>query len=146
LKLKILVVYYSLGGNARWVAQTIAANVNADIEEVDLKRSTRLLGFLGISSAKKSFDDYDLIIVGTPVWSGKPTPAITAFLEKNDLSAKKVAVFFTQGNKKLQAIEETKALMPNSIYLGELALVTPLANKEESEKQIVAWCKRLTAI
>ena len=142
--MKILVVYYSLGGNARWVAQTIAANVNADIEEIDLKRRTRLLGFLGVSSAKNPAD-YDLIIVGTPVWSGKPTPAITAFLEKNDLSAKKVAVFFTQGNKKPQAIEETKALMPNSIYLGELALVTPLDNKEECEKQIVAWCKRLTA-
>ena len=60
---------------------------------------------------------------------------------KNNLLGKKVAVFFTQGNKKPQAIDETKALMPNCNYLGELALVTPLANKEECKKQIIFWCK-----
>ena len=156
--MKSLVVYYSRTGNARFVAETIAAEVGADIEEViDLKKRSGAFGFLSGGSAArrgketkiapttKSPADYDLIIVGTPVWAGRPSPAIATYLKKNDLSGKKVAVFFTQGGKKpSQAIEQTKALMPNSKFIGEFSIVNPLANKEESEKQIAAWCQTLT--
>jgi len=46
--LKSLVVYYSRTGNARFVAETIAAEVGADVEEVlDLKKRSGPLGFLG---------------------------------------------------------------------------------------------------
>jgi flavodoxin len=156
--LKSLVVYYTRTGNARFVAETIAAEIGADVEEViDLKKRSGTLSFLSggfdarrgketeIAPTKKSPADYDLIIVGTPVWAGRAAPAITTYLKKNDLSGKKVAVFFTQGGKKPQGIDQTKALMPNSECIGELSLVNPLYNKEESEKQITAWCKTLTA-
>jgi flavodoxin len=158
--LKSLVFYYSRTGNARFVAQTVAAEVGADIEEViDLKKRSGALGFLtGGSDARrgketkigptaKSPADYDLIIVGTPVWAGRPTPAIRTCLKKNDLSGKKAAIFLTQGGKKPQtkALDQIKALIPNSNFIGELSLVNPLAAKEESEKQIVEWCKTLTA-
>jgi flavodoxin len=156
--LKSLIVYYTRTGNARFVAETIAAEVGADIEEViDQKKRRGILGYLSggkdakqgketeIAPTQKSPAEYDLMIVGTPVWAGRPTPAITTYLKKNSLSGKKVAVFFTQGGKNPQGIEQTKALMPNSNYLGELSIINPLANKEESEKQISAWCKTLTA-
>ena len=157
--MKSLVVYYSRTGNARFVAQTIAAEIGADIEEViDLKKRSGVLGFLSggsdarrgketkIASTTKSPADYDLIIVGTPVWAGRPSPAITTYLKKNDLSGKKVAVFFTQGGKKPQvrAIDQTKALIPNSNFIGQLSIINALDNREESEKQITAWCKTLT--
>jgi flavodoxin len=155
--LKTLVVYYSRTGNARFVAETIAAEVGADVEEViDQKnRSGALVYLTGGSAARrgketkispptKSPAEYDLIVVGTPVWAGRPTPAIVTYLKKNDLSGKKVAVFFTQGGKKPVAIEQTKALMPNSECIGQLSLVNPLTTKEESEKQIISWCKTLS--
>jgi len=45
--LKSLVVYYSRTGNARFVAETIAAEIGADVEEVvDMKKRS---GPLGIS-------------------------------------------------------------------------------------------------
>jgi flavodoxin len=156
--LKSLVVYYSRSGNARFVAETIAAEVGADVEEIiDLKKRSGVLGFLiggsdarrgketKISPITKSPANYELIIVGTPVWAGRPTPAITTYLKKNDLSGKKVAVFFTRGGKKIVAIDQTKALIPNATCIGELSLINPLATKEESEKQITAWCKTLSA-
>jgi flavodoxin len=155
--LKSLVVYYTRTGNARFVAETVAAEIGADVEEVvDLKKRSGPLGYLSggsdarrgketdIAPTKKSPADYDLIIIGTPVWAARPTPAITTYLKKNDLSEKKVAVFFTQGGKNPQAIEQTKALMPNSTVIGELTLISPLDKKEESEKQIADWCKTLT--
>lgn len=156
--MKSLVVYYTRTGNARFVAETIAAEIGADVEEiVDLKKRSGALGFLSggsdarrgkkteIAPTKKSPTDYDLIIVGTPVWAGRPVPAIFTYLKKNDLSGKKVAIFFTQGGKKPSAIDQTKALMPNSESVGVLSIVKPLDNKAESEKQITEWCKTLTA-
>lgn len=156
--MKNLVVYYTRTGNARFVAETIAAEIGADVEEiVDLKKRSGALGFLSggsdarrgkkteIAPTKKSPTDYDLIIVGTPVWAGRPVPAILTYLKKNDLSGKKVAIFFTQGGKKPSAIDQTKALMPNSESVGVLSIVKPLDNKAESEKQITEWCKTLTA-
>ena len=64
----------------------------------------------------------------------------TAFL--NDLSGKKVALFFSDSNLG-QAVEKTKALMPNSTFVGELALPKALENKEETKKKIAEWCNTL---
>ena len=156
LNLKSLVVYYTRTGNARFVAETIAAEIGSDVEEViDMKKRSGVLGYLSggkdarqgketqIAPSTKSPADYDLIIVGTPIWAARPTPAVTTYLKKNNLSGKKVTVFFTQGGKKPQGIEQIKALMSNSEYIAELTLVSPLKSKEESEKQIIEWCKTL---
>jgi hypothetical protein len=61
-------------------------------------------------------------------------------------SGKKVAVFFTQGGEKPQAIDRTKALMPNSDIVGELSLPEPIKNKEASEKKIIEWCQTFRAL
>jgi hypothetical protein len=42
-----------------------------------------------------------------------------------------------------QAIEKTKALLPNSIFVDELGLAKALDNKEETESKIAAWCNSL---
>lgn len=157
--MKSLVVFYTRTGNARFVAQTIAARVGADIEEViDLKKRSGIIGYLrGASDARngreteiapitKSPTDYDLIIIGTPIWYGRPTPAIRTYLRKNSLAGKKVAVFFVQGRKTPQGIEQTKALMPDSNYAGELSIQLPLRHKVKTEKQIDLWCDKLTAV
>jgi flavodoxin len=156
--LKSLVVYYTRSGNTRFVAETIAAEIGSDVEEVvDLKKRSGVFGYLSggsdarrgketeIAPTKKSPSEYDLVIVGSPIWAGRHAPAITTYLKMNDVSGKKVAVFFTQGGKKPQGFEQVKALMPNSECIGELSLTNPVANKEKSEKQIAEWCKTLTS-
>ena len=158
LNLKSLVVYYSRDGNTRFIAETIAAEIGSDIEEVvDLKKRSGILGYLSggraamqgketeISPTLKSPVGYELILVGSPIWAGRPAPAITTYLKKNDLSDKRVAIFFSQGGKKITGFKQTKALIPNSECVGELSVIQPLSNKEESEKQIVDWCKTLIA-
>jgi len=155
--LKSLVVYYTRTGNARFAAETIAAEIGADVEEiVDMKNRSGKLAYLTggsdarrgketeIAPTKKSPADYDLLIVGTPVWASRPSPAVTTYLKKNNLAGKKVALFFTQGGKKPSAIDQTKALIPNSECVGVLTLIEPLKSKAESEKQIAEWCKTLT--
>ena len=153
--MKILVIYYTRTGNTKFAAETIAAEIGADIEEViDLKNRQGRLNYLPagrdamqgketeIAPAKRTPTDYYLIVIGQPVWAGSPTPAIRTYLNKNDLSGKKVALFFLDVGLG-KAIEKTKALMPNSTFIGELTLSKVLENKEEAKKKIAEWCNTL---
>jgi len=154
--MKTLVIYYTRTGNAKFIAETIAAELGADIEEViDLKSRQGKFGWLSagrdamggketeIDQTKRTPTDYDLIIIGQPIWAGSPTPAIRTYMSKNDFSGKKVALFFSDSNLG-QTVEKTKALMPNSTFIGELALpAKELKNKEEAKKKITEWCNTL---
>jgi len=154
--LKSLVVYYTRTGNTKFAAETLAAELGADIEEVvDLKKRQGIGGWLSsgrdamggketqIAETKRSPAEYDLVIIGQPVWGGNPTPAIRTFLNKTDLSGKKVALFFSDVGLG-QAVEKTKALMPNSTFVGELALPAKgFENKEDAKRKIAEWCNTL---
>jgi len=154
--MKSLVVFYSRTGNAKFVAETIATEMGADLEEiVDLKKRAGTLGWISagkdasqeketqISPTKRVSADYDLIVIGTPIWAWRPTPAIRTYVAQNNLSGKKVALFLTADGDPKQAFERTKALMPNSTFVGEIALTKPLENKEEAKKKIAEWCSTL---
>jgi flavodoxin len=156
INLKSLIVYYSRTGNTKFIAETVAAEIGADTEEiVDKKNRMGIGGWLGagkdaragveteIEPLKKSPADYDLIIVGTPIWASRVTPAITTYLKKNDLAGKKVAAFFVQDGKKPFEPDQIKALIPNSLWAGNISVTSALKNKEEAEKQIGEWCQKL---
>jgi flavodoxin len=154
--MKILVIYYTRTGNTKFAAESIAAEIGADIEEViDLKNRQGRLNYLPagrdamqgketeIAPTKRTPTDYDLIVIGQPVWAGSPTPAIRTYLNKNDLSGKKVALFFSDVGLG-KAVEKTKALLPNSTFVGELALPAKgFKNKEETKTKIAEWCNIL---
>jgi flavodoxin len=154
--MKSLVVYYTRTGNAKFVAETIAAELGSDIEEVvDLKKRAGKIGWMSagkdatqekqtqIGPTTRVPQDYDLIILGTPIWAWKPTPAIRTYIAKNDLSGKNVALFFTMDSNLKQAVEKTKALIPNATFVGEIAIPRALDKKDETEKQIADWCSSI---
>jgi flavodoxin len=154
--MKSLVVYYTRTGNAKFIAETIASNIGANTEEiVDLKKRSGPIGFITggkdatqgketeIGKIKHMPQDYDLIVIGTPVWSSSPTPAIRTYINHNDLAGKKVALFLTASKENKKALEKTKSLLSKSNIIGELMLEQPLKNKEETQKTITAWCQTL---
>jgi flavodoxin len=156
--MKILVFYYSRTGNTKFVAEKIAEKLNADLcEIVDKKnRHGRFIILTGGYAAirekltdieqTKTVDNYDLVIVGSPVWAGKFTPAIRTFLVKNDLSEKQVAFFVTMGGDKPgKAIDNMKELVSAVTPLGELTLINDLKDKEEAMEQISAFCDKIKA-
>ncbi len=85
------VIYHSHTGVTRSLAQKIKAACGADLIEVMPKRiynrvSLYSLGMLrairgnedAIEQKKIDVTGYDLLILGTPVWAGRPTPVFTA--------------------------------------------------------------------
>lgn len=98
--MKTLVVYYSLEGNTKEAAEKIAAALSADIlplipvKEIPKKGLLKFLhGGAGATKGKGTelqpytldAAEYDAIILGTPVWAGKPSMAMNQFL--SDLKA-----------------------------------------------------------
>ena len=158
--MKTLVVYYSRTGKTRFVAEKVASELKADIEEiVDLKNRSGRFGFLKsgyeatrgieteIGETQKSPKDYDLIVIGTPVWNSRPTSAIRTYLKRNNLSGKKVAIFCTnEGMGEEKAVERTKVLISNGNIVGELAVSKVLENREENESKISDWCSKLRSL
>ena len=109
--MKPLVVYYSRTGRTRSVAEMIAAAVSGELEEiveVGVERKG-IMGYLRagrggirkekseIEPPKKRAADYDLVVVGTPVWGWNLVPAVRRYLSAVDLKGKPVALFCTLG-------------------------------------------------
>jgi menaquinone-dependent protoporphyrinogen IX oxidase len=109
--MKTLVAYYSRTGLTRKVALLISKKLKADCDEiVDKKHRAGAIGwiFSGRDATlrrltdityKKDPKNYDLIIIGGPVWSWNVTPAIKTYVQDNkkSLKARRVAFFATQG-------------------------------------------------
>jgi menaquinone-dependent protoporphyrinogen IX oxidase len=110
-----LVVFYSRSGHTKKVAESIASTLQCDIDElVDQKKRGGVIGYIKsgrdamrkqeteIREVRKNPGDYDLVIIGTPIWGGRMTPAIRTYLTRYRDSLKGVAFFCTSGNGKSQ--------------------------------------------
>ncbi|KPL19040.1 MAG: hypothetical protein AMJ92_04895 [candidate division Zixibacteria bacterium SM23_81] len=151
--MKALVVYYSRTGNTKQVAEMIAGELKADLEElVDKKDRRGLLGYLRsgrdavrdktteLKPLQRQSSDYDLIFVGTPVWASRPAPAVRAFLESQDLSGKRVALFCTMASRGEEATFSTmRMLFPQAEVAGQLAVAMRKENRSQIEERVAQW-------
>jgi flavodoxin len=109
---QILIAYYSMGGNTRRLAEEIHAATGADMDEISEPAPRR--GFKGVMRAL--FDatlarkpsilatehnpaDYDLLIIGGPIWARRMAAPVRTFAERYGTKAKQVAFFCTEGGK-----------------------------------------------
>jgi flavodoxin len=107
--MKPVVIYYSLTGKTEVVATTAARVLNAEIKKIEEVNPHKpgplvyLLGGLAAATGQGSrikpldfaSDKYDFIMVGSPVWAGRPVPAVNAFISETDFKGKDVVVFCT---------------------------------------------------
>ncbi len=122
--MKTLVVYYSLEGNTKAVAQVIGKKLEADLFEIKGKKYYNLASAVALSKlhidSKKiievnEFDLdlslYDTIYIGTPVWWFTFTPPLRAFLGKVSFEGKKVKIFCTHGGDPGKTISDLTQLL-----------------------------------
>lgn len=160
-EMKTAIVYYSMSGNTKYVADKIAEKIDADIIRIEPVTAYPDKGakkfFWGGKSAvmgetpalqpyEFSAEKYDSIILGTPVWASNFAPPIRSFLKENQgIQGKKLAVFtcFSGGGAD-KAIEKMKKYIGIEEFAAELILVDPKENvKAEDEVKIDAFCERL---
>lgn len=115
--MSILVVYYSRSGTTEKIARVLAEKLEADLEEIVSKNKRKgLIGYLRsgqeaaqkklteINKSEKNPSDYDLVIIGTPVWVGTMSSPVRSYLNHYLGKFRKVAFFSTQGSKKEQKV------------------------------------------
>ena len=161
--MKTAVVFYSMHGNVRYVSEKVAKELGADLIELvpvkaypDKGAMQFIWGGSAVTFKKKpelepytfNTSDYDLVIIGTPVWASNFTPPLRTFFENNDLTGKKIAVIATSaGGDSSKCLEAVKIASKADSLAAVLSLTDPKDKpSDENEKQIAAFietCKGL---
>lgn len=108
--MKTLVIYFSRTGHTQKIAEAIAANYGSDIEQIrevnDRFGVSKYLAagrdaiFKRLGSIQPTDKDpaqYDLIILGTPIWAWNVTPPMRAYIAGHKSKLNQVAFFCTEG-------------------------------------------------
>ncbi|MCL1874839.1 MAG: NAD(P)H-dependent oxidoreductase [Synergistaceae bacterium] len=132
---KVLVVYYSLSGRTREIAELVQSKTGADIFEIvpaeeiksgislyfnirnDLKNGT----YPALQGDIPNMEEYDVVFVGSPVWWYTVSTPVLAFLEKADFKGKKVVPFSTQGSNAGTFLEDFVRSAKNANVTGYLS-------------------------
>jgi flavodoxin len=157
--MKILVVFYSRSGHTKKVAENLAKGLKADIDEiVDLKDRSGIKGWLlaggdGMKGAlteiktSKNPKNYDLVIIGTPIWAWNSAPATRTYVTKFKKEIKNLALFSTahiDGVKKAKvALEE---VWGKEIKLAEGWITIDFENSKKYLEKINSFVERVRGI
>lgn len=157
---KTLIVYFSWGGNTRTVANHIHDLIGGDIVEVEtvIPYPDSYEEVIQIAPGElesdyrpelktkvENMDEYDTLIVGTPIWGGHLTPAMKSFLASYDLSGKAIAPFCTHGGSgTAQSVNDIRSVCPNSTILSSLAVYSSRA--KSSRADVERWLEQIGII
>jgi menaquinone-dependent protoporphyrinogen IX oxidase len=110
--MKQIIIFYSRSGNTKKLAAAMAQALACDIEELeDTEKRSGLGGWIRsgkqamkevlttLQPIKKDLSQYDLVIVGGPVWAGRISVPVRTFISQNKDKLKDVAFFYTSGGK-----------------------------------------------
>lgn len=141
--MKSLVVYYSRTRITKKLAEDIASQIDADIEEIKSKVSyDGKLGYargikdgatgkiVELEAQKYNPEDYDVVYIGAPVWASKAANPIISYLDRNEGKFSNVKFFLTAGSSGFDSSfkqMEEKSIKP----LKTLALTTRDVKKGE---------------
>ena len=162
--MKNLVVYYSMSGNCEYVAEKMAEiggfetlRIEPEKAYPDQGAKKFLWGGKAAVMGEKpklkpyTFDasEYDVIVIGFPVWASNVTPPIRSFLLENmeGIRNKRIASFACQsGNGAEKAFRKLKKLLGREELDAELILIDPKKiDSSQDTGMIREFCKRLTA-
>ena len=110
--MKSLIVFYSLTGNCKRIANEFNEKYPSDILEIKLKRGFKkpkmnfINSFIGgfqavtkrtpeINHLDINLNEYNQIILGTPVWASTMAPAVRTFIKKYNIENKKIILFLS---------------------------------------------------
>ena len=154
--MKTLIAYYSRTRTTKKVAEMLAQKLGAEIEEIkDTVDRSGIKGYFisgrdamkrrltKIEPLKLNPEEYDLVIVGTPVWAGNMSPAVRTYFAENKEKIKKVAFFCTMGGS---GDEKTFVEMEMAVWQKTKGVLAVLAKEVASgkfEKKVQEFADRM---
>mgnify|MGYP003356915661 FL=1 len=153
---KILIAFFSWGGNTRGIAREIQAQTGADLFEITLthpystsyntvlmeaQADQRRQARPEIANPLQSIDQYDVILLGYPNWWASIPMPVATFLESYDFSGKTILPFCSHGGGRFgQSLTAIAKLAPDS-ELGE-GLSIHYSGGSTLPSDVSAWLDR----
>ena len=149
--MRTAVIYYSLEGNMDYVAQKIGENGTTDLYRLIPKKeypkgkvskyvwggkSATFGERPALVDPKISLDQYDTLVIGTPIWAATMTPPIHTFLHDSKIEGKRIILVATcagEGNEK--AFAKMKEYLTGNTVVGTFSFVNPLQRQNEDFHQ-----------
>ncbi|SCY91178.1 flavodoxin family protein [Alkaliphilus peptidifermentans] len=158
-QLKAIVVYYSFEGNTKLMAEVMAEAIGADllgikpVKEMKSKGFSKYLwgGSQVIMSKKPELEplnldpaNYDVIIIGTPVWAWTYVPPIATLLDTVDFKNKGIGLFSCHGGQNGKTFTNLRKALKDSNVVGEIDFFEPLSNKQkDAVEKARQWAKEI---
>jgi flavodoxin len=155
---KNLIIYYSLEGNTKFIAETMAKISGADLLELKPEKEISSKNFMKffwggkqvmmkekpkLLPLDKNPNDYDLIIIGTPVWVLNYAPPLRTFFNDYKILNKKVALFCTHEGNPGKTLTNMANEQFNNQIIGQIDFLKPLKNKGGSLTKVENWVKQI---
>jgi len=154
--MKILVVFYSRSGRTKKVAEAISKILKCDKEEIfDIKSREGIAGFLSagtdanlrrltaIKEIKNNPSLYDLVIIGTPIWSSNISTPIRTYLTLHKEGFKNVAFFCTRLGSDYKKIFDSMKNLSQKTPLALLQLTSREVARDQYMQKVKEFIKNL---
>ena len=158
--MKSIVVYFSLEGNTKLIAETIAKELDADVMELKTKKYFSKGKFKKIFLGGKSvifkeypkltnkyidLNGYDNIFLGILIWVGTYASPFNIFIREYNLYNKNIGLFACNGGgSSKKCFDAFKMTFKHNNFIGEIDFIDPLrGNAEECILKTKEWVKSL---
>lgn len=131
---RILIAYFSWGGNTRGIAEEIRRQTGADLFEITMvnpyssdyntvldeaQRDQNAQARPELAAHIENMDEYDIVMLGYPNWWASIPMPVASFLEEYDFSGKTILPFCSHGGGRFgQSLTAIAKLAPNAA-MGE---------------------------
>lgn len=154
---KVLVVYFSYGGNTQKLAKLVSDKVGGDFIRIETVKNypeySKLFDYTKserdnnerpeLKDLNINIEDYDTIFIGYPIWWYTLPMPIFSFLDKYDLSGKTIIPFNThRGSGDGGTYDTIKSIEPGAKVLKGLPISGDDMNRDQSDK-VDNWLKEL---
>lgn len=159
-----IILYYSKTGNNKKLGEILKEKLNFSLEEIiDKKRRDGFFGFIisgydaftkrltKIEDLNSKIDNFDHVVIGTPIWAGNITPAIRTLLIQNKDKIKSYSIYSVSayGEKNSKIINDFVKIIgfePKSyIFIKDIELKKNLIEDKINKfvEVILKWKKSL---
>lgn len=134
--MKTLVVYYSITGNTRQIAEEVASELGADIEELHDPRIRKgLPGYLRLAAdtirkveatlAPATYDpgSYDMVVLAGPIWSSKICSPTLVYGREHKDQFRKAAVLCTSRSSEPGYAKKCLATLTTATGIAPVAML-----------------------
>jgi flavodoxin len=132
---RTLIAFHSRTGYTRRVAQALADRLNADLDEIQIVQPLDgRIGYLmcaieamtglapALRPARRDPTNYELIVVGTPVWFWSLSSPVRSWLEQHPLRGRRFGFFCTMGGSGASCVFSTMTELAGDRAVATLAL------------------------